>query len=48
MKEFLKSLLAVALITTAFMVGFQLGKEQEKQKIPKFQEDRSEGDGLLE
>lgn len=48
MKDVFKSFLTVVLITTAFMVGFQLGREKEKQKIPKFQDDRSDLDGVLE
>jgi len=48
MKDVFKSFLTVVLITTAFMVGFQLGKEKEKQKIPKFQDDRGDLDGVLE
>jgi len=48
MKEFFKSLLTVVLVSTAFMVGFQLGREKEKQKIPKFQDDRAELDEILD
>lgn len=48
MKDVFKSFLTVVLITTAFMVGFQLGREKEKQKIPKFQDDRGDLDGVLE
>lgn len=48
MKDVFKSFLTVVLITTAFMVGFQLGREKEKQKIPKFQDDRGDIDGILD
>jgi len=37
MKVFFKSILAVAAITAAFFMGFHLGKEKEKERIPKFQ-----------
>jgi hypothetical protein len=42
MKELFKSFLTIMLISAAFIVGFQLGKEKEKQKIPKFQEDQGD------
>ena len=48
MKDFLKSFLAVALISAAFMVGYQLGREKEKQKIPKFQEDHGDIDLVMD
>jgi hypothetical protein len=37
MKDFFKTLLALAAITASFFVGFHLGKEKEKERIPKFQ-----------
>jgi len=46
MKDLLKSFLTIMLISAAFVVGFQLGKEKEKQKIPKFQEDHSDIDAV--
>jgi len=39
MKGFLKTLLSIAVFSSAFYLGFFLGKEKEKAKIPKFQED---------
>jgi uncharacterized membrane protein (Fun14 family) len=39
MKEFFKTLLTVMAVTTAFLIGFNLGKEKERRKIPEFQED---------
>jgi len=48
MKDFFKSFLAIMFISAAFVIGFQLGKEKEKQKIPKFQEDHSDIDATLE
>ncbi len=39
MKGFFKFLLSLGFIFSAFVFGFQLGKEKEKQKIPKFQDD---------
>jgi hypothetical protein len=43
MKDFFKSILAVAAITAAFFMGFHLGKEKEKERIPKFQPEESDG-----
>lgn len=48
MKDVLKSFLTIMLISAAFVVGFQLGKEKEKQKIPKFQEDHGDIDVALD
>ncbi|HEX9903126.1 MAG TPA: hypothetical protein VGB72_09730 [Acidobacteriota bacterium] len=48
MKELFKSFLTIMLISAAFVVGFQLGKEKEKQKIPKFQEDHGDIDAVLD
>jgi len=39
MKSFFKTLLSVLIISSAFIIGFHLGKEKEKKKIPEFQED---------
>jgi len=39
MKDFFKALLKIIGLTTAFVIGFSLGKEKERRKIPKFQED---------
>lgn len=44
MKDFFKALLAVAAISAAFFAGFHLGKEKEKERIPKFQPE--DGDGI--
>jgi hypothetical protein len=43
MKGFFKSLLAFAALAGAFFLGFQLGKEKEKAKIPKFQDESDKG-----
>jgi hypothetical protein len=39
MKGFFKSLLALLGLAGAFYFGFYLGKEKEKAKIPKFQDE---------
>jgi hypothetical protein len=39
MKDFFKTLVAIIGLVTAFVVGFNIGKEKERRKIPKFQED---------
>lgn len=39
MKDFFKTLLLVAGLLTAFLAGFNLGKEKERRKIPEFQKD---------
>lgn len=39
MKDFLKNLLFAAGLLTAFLAGFNLGKEKERRKIPEFQKD---------
>lgn len=39
MKRLLKSLLALFSIVGMFVLGFWLGKEKEKAKIPKFQDE---------
>jgi len=39
MKDFFKTLLVITGVLTAFLVGFNLGKEKERKKIPEFQED---------
>ncbi|MHB8093964.1 MAG: hypothetical protein ACYDH0_03390 [Candidatus Aminicenantales bacterium] len=39
MKGFFKSLFALASLASAFFVGFYLGKEKERAKIPKFQDE---------
>ena len=43
MKGFFKSLLALATLAGAFCLGFHLGKEKEKAKIPKFQDESDKG-----
>ncbi len=43
MKDLFKSLLALAAITAAYFVGFHLGKEREKERIPKFQTEDTDG-----
>jgi len=39
MKGFFKFLLATLTLGSVFFLGFQLGKEKEKSKIPIFQEE---------
>lgn len=39
MKNFFKLLLIILTLGAAFFVGFHFGREKEKIKIPKFQED---------
>jgi hypothetical protein len=39
MKGFFKFLFSTIFFSSAFFLGFHLGKEKEKQKIPKFQDD---------
>ena len=39
MKDFFKTLLAIAFLVTVFFVGFKFGTAKEKSKIPNFQED---------
>lgn len=39
MKTFFRSLLTVAVIIAAFILGVNFGKNRLKAKIPKFQED---------
>lgn len=39
MKEFFKRLLTVLAVSSAFIIGFNLGRDKERKKIPEFQED---------
>jgi hypothetical protein len=39
MKGFLKFLFSLIFFSSAFFLGFHLGKEKEKKKIPIFQDD---------
>lgn len=39
MKAFMKTLFVIAGLLTTFLVGFNLGKEKERKKIPEFQKD---------
>jgi len=39
MKDFFKALLAIIGLAAAFAVGLNIGREKERKKIPKFQED---------
>jgi len=39
MKDFFKTLLMIITISSAFFLGFHLGKEKERAKIPEFQRD---------
>jgi hypothetical protein len=40
MKNLLKFLLIITSIFSMFLVGFHLGQEKEKARIPKFQDDQ--------
>jgi hypothetical protein len=42
MKDFLKVLLFLVAASSAFLIGFYLGGEGIKSKIPKFQKDSDE------
>jgi len=42
MKDFFKALFTIAILISAFFVGFHFGKTKEKEKIPNFQEDLEE------
>jgi hypothetical protein len=42
MKDFLKVLLFIVAASSAFLIGFYLGGEGIKSKIPEFQEDSEE------
>jgi hypothetical protein len=39
MKGFFRFLLALLTLGSVFFLGFSLGKEKEKEKIPKFQDE---------
>jgi hypothetical protein len=39
MKDFLRKLLTVFAVSSAFIIGFNLGRDKERKKIPEFQED---------
>lgn len=39
MKGFFKTLLGIITLLAAFLVGFNLGKDKERRKIPEFQKD---------
>ena len=39
MKDFIKRLLTVLAVSSAFIIGFNLGRDKERKKIPEFQED---------
>ncbi|MDD8020277.1 MAG: hypothetical protein PHU81_03690 [Acidobacteriota bacterium] len=40
MKKFLQFLLIIATVFSMFLVGFHVGQEKEKARIPKFQDDQ--------
>jgi hypothetical protein len=42
MKNILKSLLAILVASSAFLIGFYLGEEKIKSRIPNFQEESEE------
>lgn len=39
MKDFFRTLLTVLAVSSAFIVGYNLGRDKERKKIPEFQED---------
>jgi hypothetical protein len=39
MKDFFKRFLTVLAVSSAFFIGFNLGRDKERKKIPEFQED---------
>jgi hypothetical protein len=39
MKDFFRTLFTVIAVTSAFVIGFQIGREKERKRIPEFQED---------
>jgi uncharacterized membrane protein (Fun14 family) len=39
MKDFFKTLVTIIAVSSAFVIGFQLGREKERKKIPEFQQD---------
>lgn len=39
MKQFFRAMLTVFVVTSAFFLGYHVGKSKEKAKIPNFQED---------
>lgn len=39
MKNIFKSFLALLVASSAFLIGFYIGEEKTKSKIPNFQED---------
>jgi hypothetical protein len=39
MKDFFKRLLTVLALSSAFIIGFNLGRDKERKKIPEFQGD---------
>ncbi|MDD8030448.1 MAG: hypothetical protein PHQ25_00415 [Acidobacteriota bacterium] len=43
MSKFLRFLVAMLTVFSTFLIGFHLGKEKEKARIPKFQEDSDRG-----
>jgi len=43
MRKFLKTLGALLAFFSAFLVGYKLGKEKEKAKIPSFQDESDRG-----
>jgi len=39
MRQFFKAVLAAFVVTSAFFLGFHVGRSKEQAKIPNFQED---------
>lgn len=44
MKDFFKSLFAILITSSAFLLGLYLGSEKVKAKFPDFQEENEEKD----
>jgi hypothetical protein len=39
MRAFFRHLFTAMVVTSAFVIGFQIGRDKERRKIPEFQED---------
>jgi hypothetical protein len=39
MRFFFRNLFTAMVVTSAFVIGFQIGRDKERRKIPEFQED---------
>lgn len=43
MKSFVRSIITLLALGSGFILGFYIGMEKEKAKIPKFQEEADKG-----